>query len=299
MSVGKGFLSGFGGCLGVGCAIIFVVVAIPIGCLMISGRAVQQAQQQGHALAERAEQSQSSQGPTAPSDPAKHSAPAQPTEESAVDASREAAKQGDIQVRVTKVAIDFVELKSFDSGKSADKLLTVSLELTNNNPRKLINHKGWGAAATDFVGEGRASLKDDAGNEYKRCQFGIGTRVVGQVQGSESLYPNKALADLVVFEPPIDACKFLLLELPASAFGSEGVMRFKIPRSMWTGGHSSAPDLPKKSFAQAASPESEKHDQQTATRQPPEQSAVDASHESAKQGDVKFALRRSPLISFR
>jgi len=79
MSVGKGFLSGFGGCLGVGCAILFVVVAIPIGCLMIGGRAVHETQQQGHALAERAEQSASSQGPTAPTDPAKHPAPAQPS----------------------------------------------------------------------------------------------------------------------------------------------------------------------------------------------------------------------------
>ena len=37
MSVGKGFASGFGGCLGVGFAIFFVVVILPIGCLMIVG----------------------------------------------------------------------------------------------------------------------------------------------------------------------------------------------------------------------------------------------------------------------
>ena len=88
----------------------------------------------------------------------------------------------------------------------------------------------------DFSGEDRASIKDDAGNEYKRCQFGIGTRVVGQVHGSESIYPNKTVADLVIFEPPIDACKYLILELPASAFGGEGTLRFNIPRSMWEGG---------------------------------------------------------------
>ena len=48
-----------------------------------------------------------------------------------------------------------------------------------------------------------------------------------------SLIPQKPLprwlGDLVVFEPPIDSCKCLILELPASAFGGEGMLRFKIP----------------------------------------------------------------------
>ena len=37
MSVGKGFMGGFGGCLGVGCAVVVVLIAIPVGCLMIGG----------------------------------------------------------------------------------------------------------------------------------------------------------------------------------------------------------------------------------------------------------------------
>lgn len=53
MSVGKGFMGGFGGCLGVGCAAVVVLVAIPVGCLMIGGVAVHNAQQTGHELAEK------------------------------------------------------------------------------------------------------------------------------------------------------------------------------------------------------------------------------------------------------
>ena len=53
MSVGKGFMGGFGGCLGVGCAVVVVLIAIPVGCLMIGGVAVHNAQQKGHELANK------------------------------------------------------------------------------------------------------------------------------------------------------------------------------------------------------------------------------------------------------
>src|SRR5438093_1605089 len=33
MSVGKGFASGFGGCLGIGCAIVLVSIIVPISCI--------------------------------------------------------------------------------------------------------------------------------------------------------------------------------------------------------------------------------------------------------------------------
>jgi hypothetical protein len=142
----------------------------------------------------------------------------------------------------------------------------VSLEITNGNPNKIVNHKGWGASAADFSGEERAAIKDDAGNEYKRCQFGFGTRVVGQVHGSESIYPNKTVPDLVVFEPPIDSCKYLILELPASAYGGDGKLRFNIPRSMWERGGSNAssgsgsalPDIDSQQKAQEAEKERER-----------------------------------------
>ena len=63
MSVGKGFMSGFGGCLGVGCAVVVILIAIPVGCLMIGGVAVHNAQQRGHELAEQADQKTPSSSP--------------------------------------------------------------------------------------------------------------------------------------------------------------------------------------------------------------------------------------------
>jgi hypothetical protein len=82
--------------------------------------------------------------------------------------------------------------------------------------------------------EGRASLKDDTGNSYSRCYFGI-SEVVGQVDDGESIYPEKSLSDCLVFELPTDTCQALFLELPASAVGGSGALRMKLPRSLWDG----------------------------------------------------------------
>jgi hypothetical protein len=75
------------------------------------------------------------------------------------------------------------------------------------------------------------TLTDNFGNGYKQVNFGLGSRVDGQVH-SESIYPGKAISDLLVFEKPLDTAQYLLLELPAKNFGGQGRLRFKIPKSM-------------------------------------------------------------------
>ena len=44
-----------------------------------------------------------------------------------------------------------------------------------------------------------------------------------------SIYPSKKQVDVLVFEPPIDTAKHLDLEMPATNYGSEGMVRFRIP----------------------------------------------------------------------
>ncbi len=136
-------------------------------------------------------------------------------------------------LRVTGLSVDYVQIESFSSGKSQDKLLMISLELTNTSPAKIMNYRGWSAQWSDFTSSDRASLKDNIGNTYKRVHFGPGSRVDGQVTSNESIYPNKSLTDVLVFEPPTDACQYLVLELPASAVGGTGMFRLRIPRAMW------------------------------------------------------------------
>jgi hypothetical protein len=49
---------------------------------------------------------------------------------------------------------------------------------------------------------------------------------------SASVHPGKSVEDVVVFEEPVARAEYLRLELPASAFGGTGKLRFQIPKSM-------------------------------------------------------------------
>lgn len=155
-----------------------------------------------------------------------------PVKEEWADASN-TLKQGDIQLRVKKTLIDYVEINSFGKSKSATKLFIISLEITNLSDKKIMDYKGLATKIYTSLSEDVASLKDDNDNNYKRVHFGLGSRIEGQVHGGESIYPQKTLSDVIIFEPPVDVAKFVLLEIPASVFGGKGVFRIKISRNMW------------------------------------------------------------------
>jgi hypothetical protein len=55
--------------------------------------------------------------------------------------------------------------------------------------------------------------------------------VIGRVTQA-TLPPGKKVEDLLFFEGQPAGIEFLRLELPASAFGSSGVVRMQIPRSL-------------------------------------------------------------------
>ena len=85
----------------------------------------------------------------------------------------------------------------------------------------------------DFgFGEEYATLTDDNENNYKRVGFGSSSTPVGGIQIIESIYPGKSITDVLVYEMPVDAAKWLRLKLPAQNFKGDGMLRFEIPASM-------------------------------------------------------------------
>lgn len=142
--------------------------------------------------------------------------------------SRNALRQRDLEVKITEATVSFVPLEDFSnrSGKSKERLLMIRLEITNTSSSRKVDYRGRGAPFADVLS--RASLRDEKGNHYKRCDFGFANRVVGQVRDAESIYPGKSLSDVLVFERPVDGFATLLFELPANAFGGSGKLRFKI-----------------------------------------------------------------------
>ena len=150
---------------------------------------------------------------------------AEPAERWAV-AGKESASLGTVRVSVQSALVDHVTFESFGSGSSKDKLLMVKLEITNTSDSKKINYRGW--AGNAFTTDSR--LTDDIGNNYKSITFGLGSRINGQVHGSESLYPGKSITDLLVFEEPVDKAKSFKLTLPGKNIDEDdGVIRFQLP----------------------------------------------------------------------
>lgn len=145
--------------------------------------------------------------------------------------SSNAVQQGDVQIHITAVKVGKVALKDMfgKSKESKDDLLTITLQVSNLSSAKKLNFGTWRGGDFSFGGD-FALLTDDNENTYKRIDFGVSSAPVGGVS-RESIYPGKYCTDVLVFEVPVDAAKWLHLTLPADNFGGEGKLRFEIPAS--------------------------------------------------------------------
>ncbi|MDE2100045.1 MAG: hypothetical protein KGL39_22515, partial [Patescibacteria group bacterium] len=92
-----------------------------------------------------------------------------------------------------------------------------------------VDYDGWSTKLvyTRFP----ATCADELGNRYKRIDFGFGVDVVFQKTRGESIYPQKNIGDLLVFEVPVKAAKELRFSLPGEAVDEKGAFRLKVPLS--------------------------------------------------------------------
>lgn len=143
-----------------------------------------------------------------------------------------AVRQANIQVEIVSVEVGQVPVKTMfgDTRRSEDELLQIKLKIANISRNKKIDFDTWRGADFSF-GRDFAALTDDNDNVYKRVSLGTSSRPIGGVT-NESIYPGKSITDVLIFEQPIKAIKWLHLELPAKNFEGEGMIRFEIPRNM-------------------------------------------------------------------
>lgn len=145
------------------------------------------------------------------------------------DSTKGAVRQGDLQVQIIQATISDVLFKTIRGySMTPDKVLMIKLELLNVNATKKVDYHPWSGKHT-ALDPGYATLKDNFGNSYKLISLGVGSYPIGAVVGVEAIYPNKSVTDVLVFEAPLDTATHLYLELPAVNYGSEGIVRFRIP----------------------------------------------------------------------
>ena len=109
----------------------------------------------------------------------------------------------------------------------------ILIQVRVGNPSETIKleFKPWSKAPKSDL-----RLTDNFKNSYKprsssSALIGLG----GSGGGTESIKPISSIVDTLAFEDPVAKTEFLKLELPAENFGGQGILHFKIPRSMIQG----------------------------------------------------------------
>ncbi len=156
-------------------------------------------------------------------------------EKSLIAADKYGGKLHDIYVKIDGARTGKVPLHSSmgDDGESEKTFLTIWLTVQNKSDRKKLDYRTWGPDASSIFESG-VSLKDDAGNTYKRVNFGFSEKIKG-ADGSASVYPGKEIRDAIVFELPIDKLDYVEPVLPGKNVDEEGELRFRIPKAMIRG----------------------------------------------------------------
>jgi hypothetical protein len=143
-----------------------------------------------------------------------------------IDASRAAAQQGVVRVRVLEAVVQAVPLvDGAGEQRWGERSLVLRLRLANVGADRLVRYVGWG------VGADRAVLVDSLDRKYPVRDFGPGRSIVGQVRRA-GVPGGKWANDVLVFAPPAAGVAFLRLSLPAAAFGGQGELRFELPARM-------------------------------------------------------------------
>jgi hypothetical protein len=162
------------------------------------------------------------EGPPAPADeqkPAPKTPPRKPEPGNRIwDAESDIPPFGPVEVRVLgalKLRVD-----------ERHCYISIGLRVANPSDALKVDYHPWG-----YLRSPGPSLVDDIGNRYVR-QVLTPPRP-DQLTKRESIYPGKHVDDLVFFEEPVGAAKYVDLSLPGDHVGASDSLVFRIPSKMW------------------------------------------------------------------
>ena len=143
------------------------------------------------------------------------------------DASRAVLHQDRVRVQIVGVAAGPVQF-TVPKGLTKENYLSISLMIQHLGHGQQVAYIHWGAAG---VRPTPHPVLTQSGRKLTYHQ--METEVVaGQVRQGHTLYPGKAMEDLLLFDGAVAPGEALRLELPAEAWGVRGVLKFHIPAAM-------------------------------------------------------------------
>ena len=134
------------------------------------------------------------------------------------------AEDDTVRVEVVSAEIGRVKSRSFgEDHLTEDNWLKIVVRIQNRTESKKFRYMSW-CDSGDL--RNRAKLTDDLDNKYS---ISYERDIVGRTT-IESVYPDKTITDLLVFEIPVDKAKFLKLALPKNKCeAGDGEFLLKIP----------------------------------------------------------------------
>ena len=148
---------------------------------------------------------------------------------------RRPAQQGDVTVSVASATVERLKLtRGGKESSSPNDNLVVRVQVLLIGTSRKIGFEPWSNANFGEV-RNKPSLSDNSNTAYPLGLFEAGTQIVDH-ERPKSLYPKLYADDFLVFAAPRGSVDFLRLELPASAVGGSGMLRFQIPKSMLDSG---------------------------------------------------------------
>lgn len=109
-----------------------------------------------------------------------------------------------------------------NTGKNPD--LTFAFTFKNLDDRRILRFR----KGNQFLG-GNFKLKDDVDNVIRGIDYGMMSKPVGALTGSEDITPDSSVSHIELFSIPPPKTEHLILTVDLACLGGDGVIEFKIP----------------------------------------------------------------------
>jgi predicted Zn finger-like uncharacterized protein len=135
-------------------------------------------------------------------------------------------KQFAITLNSAKIETAKVKDMMGDIGTGKNPDLILSFTFANTDDRRILRFR----KGNQFMA-GHFRLRDDVDNVIRGINYGIASKPVGALTGSEDIAPGSSATHVELFSIPPPKTEFLVLTVDLACLGGDGEIEFKIPAS--------------------------------------------------------------------
>lgn len=131
-------------------------------------------------------------------------------------------------ITLDRAKIETAKVKDMmgDIGTGKNPNLILSFTFTNTDDRRILRFR----EGNQFMG-GRFRLRDDVDNVIRGINYGITSKPVGALTGSEDIAPGDSATHVELFSIPPPKTEFLVLTVDLACLGGDGEIEYKISAS--------------------------------------------------------------------